>query len=86
LSDVSQENEQIVWLEKYLSSHNSHLPPGARECYRTFRGLSYPEKAKIDGYARALERQAGGLIGSFELIAQLGVFLANQPKVNREAK
>ena len=81
MTDVSPENEQIVWPEKYLSSHNSHLPPIAQECYRTFRGLSYPEKAKLDGIAQMLAGPAGGLIGSFELIAQLGVFLASQPKV-----
>ena len=80
MTDVSPENEQIVWLEKYLSSHKRNLPPIARECYTTFRGLPYSEKAKIDGYARALEKQAGGLIGAFELIAQLGVFLSEQPK------
>ena len=82
MTDVSPENEQIVWLEKYLSSHKRNLPPIARECYRTFRGLPYPEKAKIDGYARALEKRTGGLIGAFELIAQLGLLFAEkQPKV-----
>ena len=80
MTDVSPENEQIVWIEKYLSSHQSHLPPIARECFQTFRGLSYPEKAKIDGLARMLAEPAGGLIGSFELIALLGLWLERQPK------
>jgi hypothetical protein len=73
-------SDESVWLEIYLSSHKSNLPPIARECYQTFCRLSYPEKAKLDGYARALERQAGGLIGAFELIAQLGLLLGSQPK------
>ena len=81
MSDVSPENEQIVWLEKYLSSHWTHLPPTARECYRTFRGLPYQEKAKIDGYAMALSKRTGGLIGAFELIAKLGLWLEKQPEV-----
>lgn len=80
MSDVKPENEQIVWLEKYLSSHKKNLPPKARSCFETFRSLSYPEKAKIDGMARAIETQAGGLIGAFELIAMLGLWLERQPE------
>lgn len=80
MSDVSPENEQIVWLEKYLSSHWTHLPPKARECYRTFRSLPYPEKAKLDGIAQMLSKHTGGLIGAFELIACLGLWIEKQPK------
>ena len=80
MTDVSPNDEEIVWLEKYLSSHKRNLPPVAQECYQTFRGLSYPEKAKIDGYAMALAPKAGGLIGAFELIAQLGLWLESQPR------
>ena len=79
---MSEENYSAppIYIVKYLSSFQNKLPPNSRASYAAFTELSLSDQATLDGYVNALIPAAGGVMGAYELLTQLGIWLAKQPE------
>ena len=71
---------EIVWSIIYLSCHLEDFSPEVQACYEAYCKMSYPEQAVLDGYVTLLSKKCGSLTGAFELIAKMGLLIAEHPE------